>query len=79
MVPEFNDWCFDASRKPGDTGIVQTQFGFHIMYYVSQDTRENWQVSVESTLRSKDYNAYLDQEVKNNPYVMNSFGLKFVS
>ena len=79
MVPEFNDWCFDASRKPGDTGIVQTQFGFHIMYYVSQDTRENWQVSVEDTMRSTDYNAYLDQEVKNNPYVLNSFGLKFVS
>lgn len=79
MVPKFNDWCFETSRKPGDTGIVQTQFGFHIMYYVSQDTRENWQVSVEDTLRSKDYNAYLDQEVANNPYVLSSFGLKFVS
>ncbi len=22
MVTEFNDWCFDASRQPGDTGIV---------------------------------------------------------
>lgn len=36
MVPEFNDWCFDASRQPGDHGIVKTDYGYHIMYYVSK-------------------------------------------
>ena len=34
MVAEFNDWCFDEARKPGDTGIVQTQYGYHVMYFV---------------------------------------------
>ena len=34
MVAEFNDWCFDTSRKAGDTGIVKTQYGYHIMYFV---------------------------------------------
>jgi prepilin-type N-terminal cleavage/methylation domain-containing protein len=36
MVPTYNDWCFDASRKAGDTGIVKTDFGYHIMYFVGQ-------------------------------------------
>ena len=36
MVAEFNDWCFDNGRKPGDTGIVQTQFGYHVMYFVGE-------------------------------------------
>ncbi len=33
MVESFNDWCFDASRQPGDTGIVESEFGYHIMYF----------------------------------------------
>ena len=35
MVENFENWCFDESRKPGDTGIVETEYGYHIMYYVS--------------------------------------------
>ncbi len=37
MVATFDAWCFDLSRQPGDTGIVETQFGYHIMYYVGGD------------------------------------------
>ena len=33
MVANFNDWCFDASRQPGDHGIVETEYGYHIMYF----------------------------------------------
>lgn len=35
MVPEFENWAFAAS--PGDTGIVETQFGFHVMYSEGRD------------------------------------------
>ena len=34
MVQNFNDWCFDEARVPGDSGIVKTQYGYHIMYFV---------------------------------------------
>lgn len=34
MVEAFDAWCFDESRMPGDTGVVDTQFGCHIMYFV---------------------------------------------
>lgn len=37
MVTEFNDWIFDAERKPGDTDIVETTYGYHIMLYVGND------------------------------------------
>lgn len=36
MVETFNDWCFDETRKPGDTGVVETQYGAHVMYYVGE-------------------------------------------
>ena len=33
MVTAFNDWCFEEGRKVGDTGIVQTDYGYHVMYF----------------------------------------------
>lgn len=34
-VEEFRAWAVDENRKVGDTGIVETEFGYHIMYFVS--------------------------------------------
>lgn len=43
MVTNFNDWCFDASRKEGNCEIVETEFGYHIMYFVHRDDAiEQW-------------------------------------
>lgn len=53
MVTEFNDWCFDPARKPGDTGIIETTYGYHIMYYVGNDHAETWRTDVQSALSSK--------------------------
>lgn len=33
-VENFLNWSIDMSRQPGETGIVETEFGYHIMYYV---------------------------------------------
>ncbi|MBQ7345987.1 MAG: peptidylprolyl isomerase [Oscillospiraceae bacterium] len=41
MVTNFNDWCFDEARKPGDTGIVESTYGYHVMYYVG-DSEQNY-------------------------------------
>ncbi|MDE6723923.1 MAG: peptidyl-prolyl cis-trans isomerase, partial [Eubacterium sp.] len=34
MVPEFEKWATDKSRKYGDVEIVKSDFGYHIMYYI---------------------------------------------
>lgn len=65
MVTEFNDWCFDAARKAGDTGIVYNEgsyTGYHVMYFVGEDIPA-WQVSVENALISSDYAAWLESLV----------------
>ena len=36
MVQEFEDWCF-ADHKVGDTGIVKTTYGYHVMYFVGTE------------------------------------------
>lgn len=55
MVPTFNDWCFTAERKPGDTDIVKSDNGFHIMYFVKFQDTFYWKANVEDELR---YNSY---------------------
>lgn len=43
MVAAFEEWCFDDSRQVGDYGIVQTTYGYHIMYYVHGDVdADHW-------------------------------------
>jgi len=62
MVDTFNDWCFDASRQPGDTGIVATSYGQHIMYFVGSGG-EKWTSDVTSALQKSDYdNIYTGYE-----------------
>ena len=48
MVDAFDAWCFDASRKPGDTGIVKTEYGYHIMYFVSTGEHAYWYACAEN-------------------------------
>ena len=77
MVAAFNDWCFDASRKPGDTGIVETTYGYHVMYFVGTDL-PYWQVQVRDALSEKDYTAWYTEKTDGHSAEQNSFGVQFV-
>ena len=61
MVPEFNDWMFDDSRKTGDHGIVETTYGWHIMYYVGESERAAWQAEAIGALQNADYTKMVEQ------------------
>lgn len=60
MVTEFNDWCFNANRKPGDVEIVKTQFGYHIIYFVANDGADYY----DSTIRTSKANKDVEDETK---------------
>lgn len=36
-VDSFTDWANDPSREAGDTGIIESEYGYHVMYYVGDD------------------------------------------
>lgn len=55
MVDTFNDWCFDQKRAPGDTGIVKTTHGYHIMYFVSATDNYYWKDMAENELHYTRY------------------------
>ena len=63
-VDTFNDWCFDSSRKTGDTAIVATTYGYHIMYFVGING-EKWKSDVKDAIQKADYDkAYAEYETK---------------
>ena len=58
-VEAFTKWAIDSSRKPGDTGIVQTEYGFHVMYYVEANG-DSWYETVKNAIFSEKYIAVTD-------------------
>ena len=76
MVASFNDWCFDESRESGDTGIVESDYGYHIMYFVGKNL-PYWKTLVVNDLKSADY---LDWETSLSAdcNIQQGFGMKFV-
>lgn len=75
MVTAFNDWCFDPNRKPGDSGIIETNYGYHVMYYVGNDNEETWKSTVRSALASDALSAFDDEIVNGETYKINESDL----
>lgn len=60
-VEAFRDWSIDAGRKEGDVELVKTEYGWHIMYYVSTDDPA-WKLTAADALLRQDY-TQLTQDV----------------
>lgn len=65
MVASFNDWCFDASRKAGDTGVVETEYGVHVMYFVGTSDTTYREYQINNALKNQDYAAWASALLEN--------------
>ena len=65
MVPTFNDWCFDESRQEGDTGIVKTDYGYHVMYFVG--SKLLWTQYARSDYAREQADKLLDEVMAQSP------------
>lgn len=54
MVETFNDWVYDESRKAGDTDLIETSYGYHVMYYVGESEITYRDYMISNTLRNED-------------------------
>ena len=54
MPEEFDLWCFDSERQPGDMEVIRTSYGWHLMYYQGEGDPV-WKASVSSALQKKAY------------------------
>lgn len=57
-VESFLNWSIDMNRQPGDTEIVKTEYGYHIMYFV--EGKPYWLENAKTQLLSERTTALLD-------------------
>lgn len=60
-VVAFEDWVFaegefaGEERKAGSTAIIETEYGYHIMFYVGEDENAEWYHSILHELVDADW------------------------
>ena len=63
-VEEFLDWSFDPARKVGDTGIIETQYGYHIMYFAKDNKDDlDWENTIRTNMGEDAFTEYQDKLV----------------
>lgn len=70
MVAPFENWSFDPARKPGDTGIVKTTYGYHVMYFVKANKTFAYEKTISEDKATKDSDAYVTSLLDSDKYKM---------
>lgn len=65
MVEPFENWCFEEGRQPGDTGLVETEYGWHVMFYSSTDELTYRDYMIDYDMRMEDLNEWHEDLLEN--------------
>ncbi|MBQ2866026.1 MAG: peptidylprolyl isomerase [Clostridia bacterium] len=63
MAEAFDEWIFDESRQAGDTEIIYSYYGYHIMYFVGEGLVQ-YEAAIREALAAEEYNAYYEENTK---------------
>lgn len=78
MVDTFDAWCYDITRQPGDTGIVETEYGYHVMYFVGPGvTYQDYMV--ENEMLYNDFTAWNEEVTADVTRTMNKGAMRFLT
>ena len=74
----LGEWIFDSSRKPGDTAVVESTAGYHVLYMVGEN-QAYWEIQVEAAKRNADYNETYQALQDQYEVVRHDFGISLKS
>lgn len=63
-VPNFLSWAISPDRQKGDVEIVETEYGYHIMYYVGDSEMTYRDYMLTEDKRAEDQQAWYDEILK---------------
>ncbi len=81
MVKSFENWLFDSSRVVGEVSYpnaVESSYGYHIMLYRG-DEKPAWSYAIRVSLAEGQYDAWLEQILKDTPVVEKAQNLNYVA
>ncbi|EPR13564.1 peptidylprolyl isomerase [Ruminiclostridium papyrosolvens] len=68
FVPEFQNWAIDTAKKVGDTGIVKTSYGYHVMKLMKIYSFTQLKDDIKSSYITKKYDDDLNAWRKDKKY-----------
>ena len=76
MVTAFNDWCFADGRQVGDHGLIETEYGYHVIFLdgFSETTYRDYIITTD--MKNADIAAW--QEALLEKYPMTALNLSRV-
>ena len=52
----------------GDVEVIETEYGYHVMYFVKKHPAPYWKISIAQTFANDDLNKMLDDAVASDAY-----------
>ncbi len=71
MATAFNDWCFDETRQSGDYDIIETEYGYHLIYFVGTSDTTYRNFMIENTLRNTAFDTWYQEQIDAAEYTVN--------
>lgn len=65
-VTNFKNWALE-DHKAGDTGIVESEYGYHVMYYAGDSDYTYRDYQIETKLRSEDVSTWYSETLEAIP------------
>ncbi len=53
MVESFETWMFDEARQVGDYGMIESDYGWHLMFYPGEGEYTYWEVTANNAIAQK--------------------------
>lgn len=60
-VESFTNWSTDPAREAGDTGIIESPYGYHVMYYVGDDELTYRDSMITEEIRTETMNSWYEE------------------
>ncbi|MBR5387796.1 MAG: hypothetical protein IK142_09480 [Clostridiales bacterium] len=71
----LDEWIFSDTRVVGDKAFLETDTGYYIVYLVDISTNPEWYDRVNSFVRMRNYQAFLNETISAYQYEFNQTGL----
>ncbi len=65
LDPAVEPWCFDPTRNPGDTTLVEGETGWHLIYFVGNSEITFRDQMITNDLRIEDVSAWYEALMEN--------------
>jgi len=67
FVENFKNWALDKDRKAGDVDIVETEYGYHIMYFVGASEDAVWYTNIKTALADSAFEGIYNDMTAKHP------------